>query len=37
MPKADNIVGTSLRGTSSRGHVIKEVGYRSYSLYLDSI
>jgi hypothetical protein len=37
VPKADDIVGTSLRGTSSGGYVIKEVGYRSYSLYLDLI
>jgi hypothetical protein len=37
VPEADDIVGTPLRGTSSGGHVTKEVGYRSHSLYLDSI
>jgi hypothetical protein len=37
VPEADDIVGTSLRGTSSGGYVTKEVGYRSYSLYLDSV
>jgi hypothetical protein len=36
MPEADEMVGTSLHSTSSRGYVTKEVGYRSYSLYLDS-
>jgi hypothetical protein len=37
VPEADTMVGTSLRGTSSRGHVTKEMGYGSYSLYLDSV
>jgi hypothetical protein len=36
VPKADDMVGTSLHSTSSRGHVTKEVGHRSHSLYLDS-
>jgi hypothetical protein len=36
VPEADDMVGTSLRGTSSRGYVTKEVGHGSHGLYLDS-